>query len=209
VNRLPRLYAIADAAFGDPVVLGRRLFASGARLVQIRDKNASARTLLASTFALVAAAPGGARVIVNDRADVALLGGAGGVHLGQEDLPPHEVRELLGPDSLVGLSTHSVSQARETSPFDLDYIAAGPVFPTGSRRDPAPVIGLGGLRDICRASARPVVAIGGIRLESLPAVFDAGASAVAVIADLLGQADLERRVGEYLGLLDRLQGAGR
>lgn len=208
MNRLPRLYAIADAAFGDPVLLGRRLFASGARLVQIRDKEASAGTLIASTLALVAAAPGGARVIVNDRADVALLGGAGGVHLGQEDLPPEEARRQLGPDSLVGLSTHSVAQAREAAPLPLDYIAAGPVFPTRSRRDAAPVIGLGGLRDICRTSAHPVVAIGGIRLESVPAVLDAGASSVAVIADLVGHPDLERRAGDYLRLLERLPGVG-
>jgi thiamine-phosphate pyrophosphorylase len=203
VSRLPRLYAIADSGFGDPVALGRRLFASGARLVQLRDKSSPARVLLERTRALAAATPRGATLIVNDRADVALLGDAGGVHLGQADLPPGEARRLLGPRRLVGISTHSILQAEQATALPVDYIAAGPVFPTASRETPDPVIGLGGLRAICAASDRPVVAIGGIRLESVPEVLEAGASAVAVIADLLGHADLERRVGEYLGLLDR------
>src|SRR5271167_3867038 len=120
---LPRLYAIADAAFGDPVQLAEALFSGGARLVQIRSKKASAREFLQQVEGVLAIAPPDAQVIVNDRADVALIAGAAGVHLGQTDLPPASAREytLLGPDRIVGFSTHNMEQALEADKLRVDY----------------------------------------------------------------------------------------
>src|SRR5256885_62554 len=106
MTSLPRLYAIADASFGDPVQLAAFLFNGGARLVQVRNKRVSAAELLAQVDKVMARAPEDARVIVNDRADVALIAGAAGVHLGQTDLPPSPARQILGLDRIIGFSTH-------------------------------------------------------------------------------------------------------
>jgi thiamine-phosphate pyrophosphorylase len=195
---LPRLYAIADAAFGNPVVLARELFDGGARLVQIRNKNASAREFFDQVVAVLKFAPTDSRVIVNDRADVALLSGAAGVHLGQTDLPPRQIRKILSANQILGFSTHSPIQALEAEQLPVDYIAAGPVFPTSTKTDADPVIGLSGLREICSRSSRPVVAIGGITMENAHEVFACGAISVAVISDLLKSGDVARRTEEWL-----------
>jgi thiamine-phosphate pyrophosphorylase len=197
------LYAIADAGFGDPVEIGRRLFAGGARLVQIRNKAAPARVLLDQTCALLEACPPDGIVIVNDRADVAKLARAHGVHLGQSDLPASDAGALLGEGILLGRSTHTPAQARAALGARVDYIAAGPVFPTTSRAHPAAVIGLGGLGRISAIARRPVVAIGGIRLERVPDVLAAGAWGVAVIADLIGGDDIENRTRRYIEVIDQ------
>ena len=204
MRRLPRLYGIADPRFGDPVEIGRRLFAGGARLVQIRDKTSSSGMLLDEVLALLNEAPAGAVVVVNDRADVALIAKAGGVHLGQADVPARDARALLGEDRLVGISTHSVREARIAQDLPVDYLAAGPVFSTLSKDDPGPPIGLDGLEAIARLARMPVVAIGGIRLDDVGKVFDAGAASVAVISDLLGHGDIEGRTGQYVGMLESL-----
>src|SRR3954466_9384283 len=120
---LPRLYAIADAGFGNPVILARELFDGGARLVQIRNKNASAREFFDQVVAVLKFAPADSRVIVNDRPDVAYLSGAGGVHLGQTDLPAGGVRKFLSANQIVGYSTHNPSQAMEAQALPVDYIA--------------------------------------------------------------------------------------
>jgi thiamine-phosphate pyrophosphorylase len=151
---IPRLYAIADAAFGNPVVLAREMFIGGARLVQVRNKNGSAREILHQVAAILEFAPADSRVIVNDRADIALLSGAGGVHLGQKDLPPHQIRKLLPASQMIGYSTHSLEQAVDSESLPVDYIAAGPVFKTSTKADADPVIGLGGLRAICARANR-------------------------------------------------------
>jgi thiamine-phosphate pyrophosphorylase len=195
---LPRLYAIADASFGNPVVLARELFDGGARLVQIRNKNASSREFLSQVIAILESAPSESRVIVNDRADVALLAEAGGLHLGQKDLSPLHVRKILPPDQLLGFSTHNLTQALDSEILPVDYIAAGPVFPTSTKTDADPVIGLDGLREICSRTSRPVVAIGGITMENARDVFACGAASVAVISDLLKSGNVARRTEEWL-----------
>jgi thiamine-phosphate pyrophosphorylase len=192
------LYAIADAAFGNPVVLARELFDGGARLVQIRNKNGSAREFFHQVAAILEFAPADSRVIVNDRADVALLSGAGGVHLGQTDLPPQLIRKILSPTQVLGFSTHSLKQALDAAQLPVDYIAAGPIFPTSTKSDADPVIGLNGLREICARVKRPVVAIGGITMENARDVFACGAASVAVISDLLKSGDVARRAEEWL-----------
>lgn len=198
MKSIPRLYAIADAAFGDPVDLARELFRGGARLVQVRNKDASAREFLAQVNSILKFVPEDGSVIVNDRADIARLAGAGGVHLGQDDLPPLPAREILSPSQIIGYSTHSLEQAVRASQLPVDYIAAGPVFPTSTKTDADPVIGLHGLREICSRVKQPVVAIGGITIENAGDVFECGAASVAVISDLLKFGDVARRTEEWL-----------
>jgi thiamine-phosphate pyrophosphorylase len=195
---LPRLYAIADATFGNPVDMARELFAGGARLVQIRNKDVPDSVLLAQIVEILAFAPADSCVIINDRADIALLSGAGGVHVGQRDLPPAMARRILSPPRIVGLSTHSVGQALKAMSEPVDYIAAGPVFPTATKANADPVIGLAGLREICSRVAKPVVAIGGITRENARDAFACGAASVAVISDLLNSSDVARRTQEWL-----------
>lgn len=199
---LPRLYGIADAAFGDPVRIANCLFRGGARVVQIRNKRASARTLFRQTTQVLSTAPQSAWVIVNDRADVARLSGAAGVHLGQEDLPPWAARKVLHSRSLIGRSTHSLPQAEASNLEPVDYVAVGPVFPTSTKRNASKPLGLEGLARICRRVNRPVVAIGGIRLEHLPEVLKAGAASVAVIRDLIGGDDIEGRTRRFIERLE-------
>ncbi|MGE0359785.1 MAG: thiamine phosphate synthase [Vicinamibacterales bacterium] len=194
---LPRLYAIVDvevcARTGRPprdVAAG--LLDGGARLLQVRAKSWSGGALLALVDVVQAlAAPVGARVVVNDRVDVAGAASAG-VHVGQADLPPAVARRLLGPAALIGCSTHTADELTAGLAAPVDYLAYGPVFPTASKARPDPVVGLDGVRaaaDRAAAAGRPLVAIGGITVDTAGAVIDAGADAVAVIADLIAHTE--------------------
>jgi thiamine-phosphate pyrophosphorylase len=197
MNPLPRLYAIADASFGDPVALAEKLFAGGVRLVQVRNKKGSSRELLEQVERILTIAPDDALVLVNDRVDVALLSGAAGVHLGQTDLSPGSARQILGSDRIVGLSTHNPEQALEANALPVDYVGVGPVFWTSSKENPDPVLGLPKFSEICRMVRKPVVAIGGITLDRARQVRSAGAHSVAVIRDLLAADDLEERARQW------------
>ena len=143
----------------------------------------------------------GVRVVVNDRADIALAVGADGVHLGQDDLDPSAARRLLGDKFIIGYSTHSVAQAVEAARLPVDYVAVGPIFDTSSKERPDPVVGLEGLRGV-RAAVGPVplVAIGGITRETARAVLAAGADSLALISALVGgdPAGIARRTREFL-----------
>ena len=195
---LPRLYAIADASFGDPVKIAEALFSGGARLIQVRNKDAKVRELLDQVERIMTLAPEAAHVIVNDRVDVARIAGAGGVHLGQDDIPVTAARQILGPHATIGLSTHNLEQAAEAEQLAVDYIAVGPIFATFSRKNPSPVVGIDGLRAISRTVRKPIVAIGGITLDNAQQVLNAGAISVAVIRDLLQTADIATRVREWI-----------
>ena len=198
----PRLYAIADSGFGDPVEIAQKLFDAGVRLIQLRNKTASSRVLLEQTSQIVSIAPEGCQVIVNDRADVAVLGGAHGVHLGQDDLPPDAARMVVPDSTLIGVSTHSLEQALIASKERVDYIAVGPIFETSTKENTSPVVGLKGLSEICKMVDCRVVAIGGIEFSNAAAVLGAGATSVAVISDLIGQGDIGARTSEFLKKLD-------
>jgi thiamine-phosphate pyrophosphorylase len=195
---LPRLYAVADRTFGDPVELARALFSGGALIVQIRDKLTPAQVLLAEVEEVLRNAPRGARIIVNDRADVARLAGADGVHLGQEDLAPALARRVLDPGQIVGYSTHNLPQAVQADRESVDYIAVGPIFATTTKTNPDPVVGLDHLREICARVTRPVVAIGGITLATLEDVLACGVTSVAVISELLRHSGVEARTREWI-----------
>jgi thiamine-phosphate pyrophosphorylase len=204
----PRLYAIIDAARleGRPLEeVCEILIQAGVRWFQYRDKRGSSRLLFeaAATLVPVIHAVGG-RLIVNDRADVALVSGADGVHLGQDDLTVDEARRVLKPGRVVGYSTHSLEQLRRADASTADYLAYGPVFATGSKEAPDPVVGLEGLARARKATSKPLVAIGGITVDNARAVIEHGADAVAVIAGLLDASDLGARAREFLSVLNRL-----
>jgi thiamine-phosphate pyrophosphorylase len=177
--------------------------AGGATLLQIRAKHLAGRDFLEAAHAIVGrAASCGAAVIVNDRADIARLSGAAGVHVGQDDLAPAQVRAILGPGAIVGLSTHSAEQLDRALREPIDYVAVGPVFGTDTKATGYEPIGLESVRAAAvTAGARdvPVVAIGGITRDRAPHVLAAGARSVAVISDLLTGGDPAARVREFLG----------
>ena len=130
--------------------------------------------------------------------DLVLCSGVSGVHLGQDDLPPEPARFLLGEKSIIGFSTHSIQQVRKASAMPVQYIGFGPVFPTSSKEDPSPVVGLTRLRHACRQSSLPVVAIGGIGLKQVRAVLDAGAASAAVVSALMKSGKIARRMEDFL-----------
>jgi thiamine-phosphate pyrophosphorylase len=185
-------YPIADAAAArDVVALAEAIVAGGARLLQLRAKDASSGELVMLARAVKAASDrAGARLIINDRADIAKLVDAAGVHLGQDDLPPAAARALLGPDKLIGFSTHSREQAAAAlRAGNIDYLAFGPIFPTTGKRHPDPHQGCGVLAAVRAHCPLPLVAIGGIDATNLGAVLAAGADAVAVIGAIARTAD--------------------
>ncbi len=209
MSRWPRLYAIVDAGSASragrtPVDLSRAYLDGGARLLQLRAPGVDTGTLVEWTREIVdLAAPRGAQVVVNDRCDVALMSGADGVHVGQDDLPAGVARKLLGPAAVLGLSTHDASQVEAARRQPVSYLAVGPVYDTRTKQAGYAAVGLAAVRQAARAAGdRPVVAIGGITLETAPAVVAAGAASVAVISDLLAGDDPARRVRAYLDVLD-------
>jgi thiamine-phosphate pyrophosphorylase len=201
---IPPLHAILDVEVASragwaPADLARAFLDGGAKMLQVRAKHLPSGPLLALSEAIVAlAAPYAASVIVNDRADVARLAGAAGAHVGQDDLAPRGARVILGPDAILGFSTHSLDQVRAALEEPVTYIAVGPVFGTATKDTGYTAIGLEFVAAAARlASPRPVVAIGGITLATAPQVWAAGAAAVAVIGDLVAGGDPGARVASY------------
>jgi len=178
----------------------------GARILQIRHKGLwSGKVFEDAREVATLCRQAGAALIVNDRADIAKLLGAG-LHVGQDDLSPADARALLGDGATIGYSSHHAAQLRDAAAEPVDYIALGPIFSTSSKQSPDPAVGIDELRR-CRALVeKPLVGIGGITRENARAVFDAGADAVAVIADLLPAsataADVRRRIEEWRGIAD-------
>jgi len=202
---LPKIYPITDVSISklSHAEQIRRLIEGGAGVIQLREKTASLREFYEfASEALALAAEKNVRIIINDRADIAFALKAGGVHLGQDDLPPRAARELLGKNAIIGFSTHSVEQAVEAAGLPVNYIAVGPVFATQTKQNPEPSIGLEGVETVRRAIGNfPLVAIGGITLENAENVFRAGADSVAVIGDLLFEPDkITEKIRRFLRL---------
>jgi len=190
--------------------LAERLADAGVQLVQYRDKRGTARKIFDVSASLVARlGPRGVRVIVNDRADIAAMAGAGGVHVGQEDLPVEDARRVCGKSLWVGVSTHNLEQLRAAGRTSADYIAVGPIFPTSTKENPDPVVGIEFLRAARKITGKPLVAIGGITVESAGEVYAAGADSVAVIGDLMLARDPAARAREYLAIAERVRNAQR
>src|SRR5207248_569111 len=153
---------------------------------QLRAKDLSDRRRVeVARAALAAARASGARLVVDDRADVARIVGADGLHVGQDDLGAADARRLVGEAMLLGVSTHGLAQLRAEAAGPADYLAIGPVFATTTKRDPDPVVGLDTVRLARAATGRPLIAIGGITRANARLVVEAGADGVAVVADLL------------------------
>jgi thiamine-phosphate pyrophosphorylase len=155
-------------------------------LVQLREKILSAGEFYEeAASALRAGRERGVKIIVNDRVDIALALKADGVHLGQDDMPAEAARRLLGPDSIIGVSTHTLEQAKGAAELPVDYVAIGPLFATVTKESSQATLGLDGLRLVRRAVGNmPLVAIGGIKTATHQAILDAGADGIAVISDL-------------------------
>ena len=203
------LYAIVDLGTAtthgrDIVDLAGAYLEGGARVLQVRAPGAAGGDYLAWCDEIVTRARSvGAHVFVNDRADIAALSGATGVHLGQTDLSPVVVREILPSRVQIGLSTHTRTEVDAAVDLPIDYVAVGPVFSTTTKASRYTPVGLDCIEYAARChTGRPVVAIGGITLERAADVLDAGASAVAVISDLLIGDEPERRVTDYVRLCD-------
>jgi thiamine-phosphate pyrophosphorylase len=201
---LPRLYPITDVRLTGLTHAEQveRLAAGGATFVQLREKVATPREFYEAALKTVQVARAlGVRIIINDRLDIALAVDADGVHLGQDDLPPARARALVGANRIVGYSTHNVKQAQEADSTPVDYIAVGPVFQTTTKANPDPVVGPELIRELKPRLTKPLVAIGGITLDTAPAVIAAGADSVAVIADLYATGNIAARTREYLHYL--------
>jgi len=200
--RLSGLYVLLDPAVsGDRPLrdLAQMALDGGVRLFQLRMKTAEARACYEmATILCPLVQQGGGLFIVNDRCDVALAVGADGVHLGQEDLPLADARAILGSGQLIGISTHTVAQAVEAETGGADYIGYGPIFPTATKTNPAPVVGLAGLRDVRALVRLPIVAIGGLTPKNAGAVHTAGADCLAVVSAVLAAADPNAAIAELL-----------
>lgn len=204
------LHAIVDVdvaahAGWAPLDLACACLDGGARILQLRAKQLASGPLLNLCDGLVqAGAPYKASIIVNDRADLAVLANASGVHVGQDDLAPADARQLLGPEAIVGFSTHTVAQIEAAIREPISYLAVGPVFGTRTKDTGYSAVGLDLVSTAARlAGSIPVVAIGGITLETASSVLEAGATSVAVIGDLLAHGNPRGRVAAYLQRLEQ------
>jgi thiamine-phosphate pyrophosphorylase len=204
--KIPRVYPILDtqllAARGcDLETAATAWLTGGAGILQFRHKGPWTQAVFdAAQHIAVDCYTHNALFVINDRADVAKLLEAG-LHVGQDDLPPADARLLLGPDAVIGFSTHNPAQMACADAEPLSYVAFGPVFATASKQNPDPVVGLEGLAECGSANRKPVVAIGGITRQNARAVWATGAASVAVISDMIPEpctrADLRRRMEEW------------
>ena len=207
-NALPRLYPIVDESTLrrhdlETVRFAEGLKAAGVGLLQYRNKAEAPREILriAATIRNVMR-EGDCRLILNDRADLAVLAGWDGVHVGQSDLSPEDARTVVGKDRWVGVSTHTEEQVRLAELSCADYVAVGPVFATGTKRDAEPVIGLAGVTLARGLTTKPLVAIGGISRANARSVIEAGADSVAVISALIDEREsVEKVARDFLDVL--------
>ena len=182
----------------DPAALAAACLRGGARWLQLRQKRSGSARFLELTRAVVSAARGfDGAVIVNDRADIARMAGAGGVHVGQEDLTVEDVLGVAGEGVLVGVSTHDAAQVDAAIAGPAGYLAVGPIYGTSTKDTGYTARGLDLLR-YAAGRGKPVVAIGGITLDHVDELVAAGASALAVISDLLATGDAEGRIRQYV-----------
>lgn len=207
MDDFPSLYPILDAAFlvgakdraGFLRQLARELPAVGVRILQYRNKTGGDAQILADARALREATGPEMLLILNDFPYLAVEAGFDGVHVGQTDLNPAEARAIVGPDKIVGISTHNQTQLLAVDQRAVDYIAFGPVFATSTKENPDPVVGLDGVRQARCMTPKPLVAIGGITLENAASVRDAGADSAAVISAIFaGGRDAAKQAADFL-----------
>lgn len=205
---MPRLYVILDAGrmTGSIEDTTEKLIDAGVLAVQYRNKKGISREVLATARILGGiACPRGVHFFVNDRADIAQLSGASGVHVGQEDLGAERARAVIGAEGWIGVSTHNEMQFRAAAQTSADYIAVGPIFGTTTKENPDPVVGTELIRSVRALTKKPIVAIGGITLERSAEVIEAGADSVAVISDILRAADPAQRARQFIRRLEAVK----
>ncbi|CAG1772839.1 thiamine-phosphate pyrophosphorylase [uncultured bacterium] len=205
-GRIRGLYAVIDSSWVPLSSAGKtalELARAGVGIIQLRAKDEGSRAVLEAAAAVREATRGKALFIVNDRVDVAILSGADGVHLGQDDIPLTDARKLM-PSSIIGVSTHNLAEAKEAQSQAADYISFGPIYPTKTKKDADAVKGLQGLRSIASAVSVPIVAIGGITVETAAPAIRAGASSVAIISDILLAADAAGRARDIISRIGHL-----
>jgi thiamine-phosphate pyrophosphorylase len=207
-DKLPRgIYALIDEGVRPELALeakAQAVLEGGVRVLQLRMKTTPDRAALEVVRRVLALArPLGAKVLVNDRVDLALASGADGVHLGDDDLPPDVARRLLGPQALIGVTTRSLEDIRRAQAKGADHVGLGPIFVTRTKHVPHPPLGVEGFAAIAKASPLAVVGIAGITLERVPEVAAAGAFCAAVASDLLAGADLVSRARAFVQAFSR------
>ncbi len=186
---LPKIYPITDThitklSHAEQVKI---LIEGGAKFIQLREKHASPKEFYIQVEAAIKfARKTDAKIIINDRVDIALALKADGVHLGQDDLPPEKARKILGKKAIIGFSTHSVEQAFEAAKLPIDYIAVGPVFATKTKENPDKAVRIEGVKRVRKAIGNfPLVAIGGINSGNFREIFANGANSLAIISEIL------------------------
>lgn len=197
----PPLYVILDKDLLQTPAeeCAESLAASGVELIQYRAKHSSAREYFDTCKSLVARlASTKARFIVNDRPDIAAIVGAGGVHVGQDDLSADEARRICGPELWVGVSAHNLDQVRAANSTSANYITVGPIFATSTKERPDPVVGVSFIREARNLTRKPMVAIGGITLQNAAAVYESGADCIAVARGIISAPDPAARAKEFL-----------
>ena len=201
----PFVYAITNrklAGEPDTAAIVRALCLGGAGLIQLREKNITTAEFRSLALEAVEAAKSfNTPILINDRVDIAIYAGAAGVHLGDDELPPREARKLLGPDSIIGVSCHSVEDVKKALQEPLDYIAVGPIYPTNTKKLRYQVVGHDLIRQARAISHLPLVAIGGITMENAAQVIASGADSVSVISMLMVPGEIEKRTSQLVSRL--------
>ena len=214
-GKISGLYAIIDTALVGPDKIektAKKIMKGGGRIIQLRSKDSgdlsSKEFLNAAKILKKLTVKYNATFIVNDRVDIALISGADGVHLGQEDLPPRIARKLLGKNKIVGLSTHTMAEAFRAGKLArkglVDYISFGPVFPTKTKKDARKAAGTAKLEKVKKSVKIPVVAIGGIKEENLPKVLKTGVDAIAMISGILKAKDIQSKISSISAAIKSL-----
>ncbi len=202
----PPLYVLLDEGLLNmpAAKCAHLLVSAGVELIQYRAKHSTSREYFATCSNLAETlATRDTRFIVNDRPDIAAMVGAGGVHVGQDDLPPADARRICGSGRWVGVSTHNLEQVRAAAKTSADYIAVGPIFSTFTKEKPDAVVGTSFIREARKLTEKPIVAIGGITRDRAAEVYEAGADSIAVVRDLLESHDPAERAKEFLAIAKR------
>lgn len=201
---IPKIYPITDTRLANlsHAEQVKLLIEGGAKIIQLREKYSAPKDFFEDAKkALEIARAENVKIIINDRVDIALALKADGVHLGQDDLPPAHARKILGGSAIIGFSTHNLGQAVGALKLPVDYIAIGPVFATKTKENPDETVGIEGVKKVREATRDfPLVAIGGITLESSREILRAGVNSVAVIGDLLKDKEkISERMRQFIG----------
>ena len=203
----PTLYLVTDSdlSLGRPEEeIVRRAVAAGVTMVQYRDKDTSTKRMIEKTRLMAEICrPAGVSLIVNDRLDVAMAGGADGVHLGQDDMTLPDARGIVGETFIIGISVTTIEEAKEAEEAGADYLGANGVFPTGTKTDLGEPLGLEGVSRLAAASPLPIVAIGGINAGNAGEVMSSGANGVAVVSYIVSAENIEERCETILKVLER------